>query len=282
MQPTLPVAFEALLCGLGLASAVVWVGIVRRLLGRQPVIAHEPHAPVPWSGWDVIFLVCLAVALESAALGGSMPEGEVPQEISAADVAVQSSAHLVWLTFAAAYLSAKVGAYWDDLGFDVTKLGGDLRLGGKVFLSVLVPVYGLQLLLTQLMPSEHPLALLAKDQPSIGTLALATVSAVAVAPLFEEFIFRIVLQGWFEKWEALWRQRTATTGPLPAGLLANVLVAAIFGLMHWGHGPDPAALFVLSLILGYSYQQTHRIMVPLMVHVCFNALAVLQLWVTLL
>jgi len=179
-------------------------------------------------------------------------------------------------------LWAKIGAKPDDLGFDITKLRGDLLLGGKVFLSVLLPVYGVQLLLTQLMPSEHPLARLAKEQPDVGTLALATVSAVAVAPFFEEFIFRIVLQGWFEKWEALWRQRTQTLGPLPAGLLANVIVATIFGAMHLGHGPDPAALFVLSLILGYSYQQTHRIVVPLVVHICFNALAVLELWVTVM
>jgi membrane protease YdiL (CAAX protease family) len=282
MQLTLPVAFEALLGVLGLASAVVWVAIIRRLLDRQTVIAHEPHSAVPQSGWDVVFLVGVFLALETAALRGSIRDAEVPQELSLTDVAVLSAAHLVWIAFAIAYLTAKVGAHWNDIGIDVNKIRGDLRLAGKVFLSVLLPVYGLQLLLTQLMESEHPLAKLAKEQPTIGTLALATVSAVAVAPLCEEFLFRIVLQGWFEKWEALWRQRTETAGPLPPGLLANLIVAAIFGLMHMGHGPDPVALFVLALFLGYSYQQTHRILVPLVVHVCFNALAVLELWVTLL
>jgi membrane protease YdiL (CAAX protease family) len=282
MQLSLPVAFEMLLWGLGLASAVVWVGIVRRLLARQPVITQEPHSMVPWSGWDVVFLVGVALALETAGLRGSIRDGEVPEQISALDVVVQSAAHLVWLAFALAFMWTKVGANPNDLGFDLAKLRGDLRLAGQVFLSVLLPVYGIQLLLTQLMDSEHPLAKLAKEQPEIGTLALATVSAVAVAPIVEEFLFRVVLQGWFEKWEALWRQGTSTTHALPPGLLSNVIVAAIFGLMHWGHGPDPAALFVLSLILGYSYQQTHRIMVPLIVHVCFNALAVIQLWITLL
>ncbi|HEV3137200.1 MAG TPA: JDVT-CTERM system glutamic-type intramembrane protease [Pirellulales bacterium] len=282
MQSILPVAFVVVYGVLLFGSAGVWLVITRRLERRQPVIAHEPHAVVPWTGWDVIFLACVALALESAALRGSLRDGELPLELTATDVVVQSAAHLVWLAFGIAFLWAKVGAKPDDVGFDVTKLRGDLRLGGRVFLSVLLPVYGIQLLLTQLMPSEHPLARLAKQQPDFGTLALATFSAVAVAPFFEEFIFRIVLQGWFEKWEALWRERTQTNGPLPAGLLANVIVATIFGAMHWGHGPDPAALFVLSLILGYSYQQTHRIVVPLVVHVCFNALAVLELWVTVM
>ena len=151
MQLSLPVAFESLLWGLGVASAVVWVGIIRRVLGRQPVIAHEPHSMVPWSGWDLVFLVGVALALESAALRGSIRDGEVPQEISAAGVVVQSAAHLVWLAFAIAFMWAKVGASPDDLGFDLTKLRGDLRLAGQMFLSVLLPVYGLQLLLTQLM-----------------------------------------------------------------------------------------------------------------------------------
>ncbi|MBI3838992.1 MAG: CPBP family intramembrane metalloprotease [Planctomycetia bacterium] len=281
MQPTVPVAFESLVSMLALASLGVWVGVIRRLLRRQPVVAHEPHSVVPWSGWDVVFLVAVALALELTALRGLMRDGEVPEQLSAADVVLQSAAHLVWLAVAVAFLSAKVGAYVDDVGFDAGKLASDLRLGGTTFLAVLLPVYGLQVLLTQLVESEHPLAKLAKEQPNIGILALATVSAVVVAPVFEEFMFRVVLQGWLEKWETLWRERTGTTGPVRAGILPNVVVAAIFGLMHWGHGPDPAALFVLSLFLGYTYQRTHRILAPLVVHVSFNALAVIQLWVML-
>ena len=282
MEATASVAFVVFYGVLLFGSAGVWLVVARRLERRQPVIANEPRSLVPWSGWDVVFLVGVFLALESAALRGSIRDAEVPQGLSTTDVVVVSAAHLVWIAFAIAYLAAKVGAQWSDIGIDVTKIRGDLRLGGMVFLSVLLPVYGIQLLLTQLIESEHPLAKLAKEQRDIGTLSLVTISAVAVAPIVEEFLFRVVLLGWFEKWESLWRQRTSTTDRLPPGLLANVIVAAIFGLMHWGHGPDSAALFVLSLILGYAYQQTHRIMVPLVVHVCFNALAMLDLWVTLL
>ena len=148
-------------------------------------------------------------------------------------------------------------------------------------MAVLLPVYGLQFLLTQFMKSEHPLAKLAMEQPSTGVLMLTTVSAVVVAPLFEEFMFRVLLQGWFEKWETLWRESAGKNIPGRTGLLPNVIVSALFGLSHLGHGPDPVALFVLSLILGYTYQRTHRIIAPLVVHVCFNARAVLMLWIML-
>ena len=56
-------------------------------------------------------------------------------------------------------------------------------------------------------------------------------------------------------------------------------VAVLFGLMHFGHGPDPFALSVLGMFLGYAYWKTHRLAAPLAIHVMVNSLAVVELWV---
>ena len=48
-------------------------------------------------------------------------------------------------------------------------------------------------------------------------------------------------------------------------------------LGEWS-SPDPVALFILALFLGYVYQRTHRIIAPVFVHACVNALSMIQLW----
>jgi membrane protease YdiL (CAAX protease family) len=279
MQETSSVAFNALLWALLAGSAGAWVAIVRRLLRREPLAPYEPHPIVPWTGWDVLMLVSVLLLL-LAALGDSAHGIDVnPPPVSPKSVAMGSAAQLIWLLFAIAFLSARAGANIDDLGFDMRKLGSDIRLGLMSFLAVVLPVYGLQAVLTQWMPSEHPLQKLTKEQPEF--VALAILAAVVVGPICEEFAFRVLLQGWLEKSLALIQSGENTSAPDRSGFLAIVAVSIIFGVMHWGHGPDPIPLFVLSLFLGYVYQRTHRIFPSLVVHVCVNALAMLDLLVTL-
>ena len=71
----------------------------------------------------------------------------------------------------------------------------------------------------------------------------------------------------------------------PAETLANplpqtwpiVVSAAIFALLHWGHGPDPIPLFFLAAGLGYVYQRTHRIVPCIVVHFLVNSLSMAAL-----
>ena len=65
-----------------------------------------------------------------------------------------------------------------------------------------------------------------------GEIAVAVVMAVIVAPLIEEFFFRVLLQGWLE---AVWSRRRRKHPELraaPLSWLPIVLPAALFALMH--------------------------------------------------
>jgi len=181
------------------------------------------------------------------------------------------------------YLVAKCGASRDDLGFDMRRLGQDVRQGLSMFLAAIVPVYGLQWFFTAVLKyeSEHPLVTFAQEQPGIGILLLAALVATVAAPLVEEFIFRVVLQGWLEKLDVRRRDLGIVDPATPPSLLPILLVSTLFGLMHLGHGPDPIALIVLSLFLGYAYRQTHRIFTSLTLHFCVNAFAVANLALSL-
>jgi membrane protease YdiL (CAAX protease family) len=52
----------------------------------------------------------------------------------------------------------------------------------------------------------------------------------------------------------------------------------LFGLAHFGYGPEPISLFFLALALGYVYQRTHRILPCVITHSLFNLFTMLMLW----
>jgi len=57
---------------------------------------------------------------------------------------------------------------------------------------------------------------------------------------------------------------------LPYGWAPILISSLLFSLAHLGYGPDPVALFVLALMLGYVYQRTHRIIPCIVTHMLFN------------
>jgi membrane protease YdiL (CAAX protease family) len=176
-------------------------------------------------------------------------------------------------------------------------------------------VYGVQGLLLYLLsrddPSDHPLIeMVTEGHPHVGVLLLAAIAAVIVAPICEEITYRLVLQGWLEKWEDEklgWRTEQANdearmtnhdepnssfvirapsfpepprrgVGGLPYGWMPILVSSALFALAHYGYGPEPAPIFLLALVLGYVYQRTHRIIPCIVAHALFNLLTMLALW----
>ena len=83
--------------------------------------------------------------------------------------------------------------------------------------------------------------------------------AVVVAPLWEEAVFRGLLAGGLARW----------TGPVAAVPLA----AVAFGAMHGAVAFLPTA--ALSLFLSAAYAKTGTLRAPVLLHACYNALALL-------
>jgi membrane protease YdiL (CAAX protease family) len=283
MQVNVDDVVAALSMALLIGSVLVWAAIVRRLAARRPPLEFDGRYGMPWSGLDVVvlalavlFFEMAAAALVRAAAGGSFAGP------SSFGLAIQSLGRVAWLAFALAYLLGKCGAYLDDLGWDAGRLAGDARLGGLTFLAALVPVFGVQWFFVFVldMPSEHPLLKLMLERSSVPVMALATVLAVVVAPVFEEFLFRVLLQGWLESQQVRWRERRGDIDARP-GFAPIVVTSLVFATLHAGHGPDPFALFVFSLFLGYVYRQTHRIAPSVVVHACLNGWTMLNLWLLL-
>ena len=77
--------------------------------------------------------------------------------------------------------------------------GSDIRLGVVAFLALAPPVYALQICLVQRFESKHPLIELIRQNPQPQLIAVCIASAVLVAPVIEEYLFRGLLQGWLER-----------------------------------------------------------------------------------
>jgi membrane protease YdiL (CAAX protease family) len=74
--------------------------------------------------------------------------------------------------------------------------------------------------------------------------------------------------------------RSAAVPPAAPRRWPIIVSAAIFAGMHYGHGYDFVALFFLALGLGYVYQQTHRVVPCIVIHLLLNAGSLVMLWLS--
>ncbi|HUT88933.1 MAG TPA: CPBP family glutamic-type intramembrane protease [Thermoguttaceae bacterium] len=80
---------------------------------------------------------------------------------------------------------------------------------------------------------QHPIVDLLAADSSAATWLLCALVAVVVAPIVEEFTYRLVLQGWLEAEERRARRRTAALRRLIPGVGPVVLVSLLFALRHF-------------------------------------------------
>lgn len=106
--------------------------------------------------------------------------------------------------------------------------------------------------------------LLATDT-SASDRMLLIFTAVIVAPLSEELIFRGYFYGVIRRYGGRW--------------VAIILSSALFAAIH-AHVPSFAALMVLAFALTFVYEQTGSLWAPMLMHTCFNSLTVVTafLW----
>ena len=95
------------------------------------------------------------------------------------------------------------GTRGDELGFTVDRPRENLALASFTWLVLTPAVFGINYLadwsyfeLTGTKPESHPLQQLAEQSPSLMDAILIAVSALVIAPIWEELMFRGVVQYW--------------------------------------------------------------------------------------
>ncbi|QDU72540.1 CPBP family intramembrane glutamic endopeptidase [Mucisphaera calidilacus] len=92
-------------------------------------------------------------------------------------------------------------------------------------------------------------------------LVLRLISAIILAPLFEEAVFRGIIQ------------RSLVDATRGRVWVAITLTATLFGLIHADqvHAQGLPGLIVLGIIFGWLYARTDRLWIPMLAHTAFNA-----------
>lgn len=112
-------------------------------------------------------------------------------------------------------------------------------------------------------PAEHALLKAIGDSPSPALRGLAVLAAVVAAPVWEEVLFRGHLQTLL-RGGMVWKR--AGWGAWLAIVLTSVAFAFVHPVWTW------PMIFVLSLGLGWAYERTNNLWVPIVMHALFNAL----------
>ena len=141
-------------------------------------------------------------------------------------------------------------------------------------------------------PTEHPFLRTLGGKPSVGVTVAIVVGACVIAPLFEELLFRGHLQTLIRRGIGLLftdrLERVASpvepaTASSPAPIFVDaspprsiqtwaaiIITSAIFAAIHpaWSQ----PMIFILALGLGYCYERTNNLWVPITIHAGFNSI----------
>lgn len=288
----------------------VWTAIAVRLRRGQPLIPYQPRRMVPWG--PVGFVLALLLVAQHLFFDSAELTHETLSELRD-QMAAFSGIVLIFTGLGLGLLLLITRATPEDLGLPSTwrQFRSDVGWGLLVFLAVVVPVYTVHILLSPWKTSQHPILEMLQGHPDLGVLAVALFAAVVAAPIFEEFLFRLLLQGWLEKVEHRWMPKEISTAQsdtrsdhdtsfpatspsggvppepptgsgqteqqrhkLPRGTMPVVVSSLLFAMAHLGQGPDPIPLFLLALGIGYVYRQTHRLTPCIVVHMLFNGFSI--------
>jgi membrane protease YdiL (CAAX protease family) len=87
---------------------------------------------------------------------------------------------------------------------------------------------------------------------NVWVLLLCVASAAIVAPITEEFFFRVLLQGWLEALDRRFRRRAPTLRRLiPRGMVPIALSSLLFARLHFRtDSPQIDAKFLVFLLVG--------------------------------
>lgn len=252
-------------------SFCLWINIIWRWKQLGWPLPFRLRRSVPWSPFEAVAVIVVILFVVTGALlqllSDPVTNSRVAGSYTLRQVQIQCLSQTVELALIPFVLSLWHLCYWHDFG--VNFRDNRLDLG--------IAVWGMILVQLPMQLCEFPFRALRKTSPhpvlellqiSMGdwqTFGWIVLQVVVLAPLLEELLFRVVLQG------ALSRDSS------PA--VAIGFSSAAFVCIH--QPVDWAPLFPLALTLGYVYYRRQSYLAVVVLHALFNALNLLLAFATL-
>lgn len=261
----------AILVAIGLK---LWRG--RLVVGPERMDEREPVGPlaiimgIGFGAW--VLTAALYVTVAKRGPGGRPTTQSVelsPKETVLVGTAGPVIAFVVMLGANAMLRPGGIGR----MGFGPSKLPRGVALGLLGILVVMPVMNWLSIgvvWLYERLRYEHPmkhdlLQILAQREEPPWMKVLIVFTAVVVAPVFEELFFRGHVQ-------TLARRVFTATTRTPGRVWGAILVTSVaFAIVHapWTW----PMIFVLSICLGYAYERTGNLWVPVVLHALFNGIS---------
>ncbi len=224
-------------------------------------------------------LVTLGLWMLGPSLGVTIVSGQAEtahEHVNLQTMLKQMLAGYAGMLPAAAYLLVRVSAAMEGglkgLGLVPFPVGVTIRRAVLVLIAIFPILIAVSTLLEAILNAlGHPTPLIAHEtldvlvgQPSSPAWWGVVLTVVLLAPLFEELIFRGMMQttllqlGGGRRWPAI------------------AYTSLFFALIHSGIATPHALpmLYILSLALGWAYERWGSLWVPILVHVLFNGVQI--------
>jgi membrane protease YdiL (CAAX protease family) len=263
-SPLLPILFEWILIFAGFIAALFLVLYHR----RHPPDRQTLTAQLASRSWNtkqlaLVFGVLILLCVLASFSGLLFYEDQIPL----AQLMITLSIYMVIMVLFYCINRKRKGTWTSGygMGSDHLKkisLAPILYLAMLPFLLLITKAYHLLLQHVFGMEIELQDAAQVIQQDSSWLQMLYGITAVCIAPVYEELLFRGLLFPYLVK-----------RGGLAAGTL---VVSGVFAAMHY-HEPSLVPLFLLSSMLCLAYWRTGSLWVCIVIHMIFNAVTILAL-----
>ncbi len=262
----LPIVLLWLAAALGGSVLTAWFFYAIGAFKNKPLLPPRISGRMGWAGLGG---AVLAIAWIWTAAGVTFGALDLDASDLMLTTALQTFTPIIAFLIAVLVL-LKLGGKSIDPG--LTRPGGFVV--GMGWLAFVLPMLwattlfalAVRLWLGQTVEDVHPLIeqIMAADDSTL--LVLLVMQAVVAAPLVEELLFRGVLQ------TALGHGLGTVVGMQAGRWLAITAISLAFALVHplW----SAPTIFVLAMILGWLYERTGNLWVPIGLHFAFNAVSI--------
>jgi uncharacterized protein len=245
-------------------SVAIWCVIIARWNENLPALPHRDRNPVKLSAGVAISSAIAWMLFQQLASDFF----NVDSTMSLARVQSATLANVTTVLFVVALLGFRFGIdSFRDLGLTTREPVADVVTGVLGFVGSLLPVFAV-IFATAHFRSEseqHVFLQFLRSSPTIDVIAWIAVAVSISAPLAEELLFRVILQGSLQ----------TRMDPRIAIGISSLIFAAVHRI------PDSIALIPLGLILGYIYYQRNSYLAVVLVHALFNLVNVVLLLLSL-
>lgn len=186
-----------------LISISVWFGAFRCLFEKRPILETQPAPVARWGMLDIFLGTLGFIVLAKIFVSPYLPA----EPTSLADLTIDQRIGAMWAQISAQslvclgifFLIVMRGGLTLIIGESWAAFRQDVLIGIATFCALCVPVIFIQVIIAQFVEYKHELITMLIESPTPAIIIPVVVSAVLVAPITEEFAFRLLLQGWLEE-----------------------------------------------------------------------------------